>query len=88
MKKGSAHKSKAKAKKKSRRELFLNKHTDGLMREFLSHLTQASYQVAVNTGFRGSFINFLEELQEALQTVLSLDRSVKRRPKRFQTGVS
>ena len=77
--KRSAAKSKPKRKVKSPKAegLFLDKHTDGLMREFLNHLTQASYQVAVKTGFRGSFIHFLEELQKALKVVISKDRTAR-----------
>ena len=45
----------------------------GLMKEFLGQITRAAYQVALKTGFRGSFIHFLEEVQDALNSVISQD---------------
>lgn len=49
--------------------------SDGLMSEFLNQITHAAYLVALKTGFRGSFINFLTELQDALGTVIRQDRA-------------
>jgi hypothetical protein len=46
---------------------------NGLMKEFLGQVTRAAYQVALKTGFRGSFIHFLEEVQEALSSVIRQD---------------
>jgi aromatic ring-cleaving dioxygenase len=57
-------------KKKVQRVSFKD---NGLMKEFLGHVTRAAYQVALKTGFRGSFIHFLEEVQEALSTVIHQD---------------
>ena len=48
------------------------------MGEFLSQITHAAYLVALKTGFRGSFIHFLSELQEALESVINQDRSQAR----------
>jgi len=49
--------------------------TDGLMSEFLNQVTHAAYLVALKTGFRGSFIHFLSELQDALESVIRQDKS-------------
>jgi hypothetical protein len=43
---------------------------DSLLKDFLATLTEASYQVAVKCGFRGSFVVFLSDFQEALETVI------------------
>lgn len=47
---------------------------EALMKDFLTKLTEAAYQVAVKTGFRGSFITFLSDLQGALENVIHQDR--------------
>jgi hypothetical protein len=67
-------------KKKSTHSHLLKKNLrkaqlrdDGLMKEFLGQVTRAAYQVALKTGFRGSFIYFLEEVQEALSLVIRQD---------------
>lgn len=52
---------------------------ENLMQEFLAKVTEASYQVALKTGFRGSFINFLTDLQEALDQVIQKDRERRER---------
>lgn len=53
---------------------------DGLMKEFLGQLTRAAYQVALKTGFRGNFIHFLEEVQDALSSVIHQDEKKNIKP--------
>ena len=59
----------AKAGKKSNVRA-VNERLEALMKEFLTKVTEAAYQVALKTGFRGSFITFLSDLQEALKSVI------------------
>jgi hypothetical protein len=47
---------------------------ESLLKDFLVTLTEASYQVAVKCGFRGSFVVFLSDFQEAVEKVLKEDR--------------
>lgn len=51
-----------------------SRETETLMQEFLAKMTEASYHVALKTGFRGSFIAFLNDLQDALEQVIQKDR--------------
>jgi len=54
---------------------IINDKIEALMKEFLTRLTEASYQVALKFGFQGTFINFLSDLQDALEQVIHKDRS-------------
>jgi hypothetical protein len=45
-----------------------------VMKDFLARFAEASYNVALKLGFRGSFITFLSDLQEALEEVLKKDK--------------
>jgi hypothetical protein len=54
----------------------LNGRLEKLMKEFLTKLAEASYQVALKLGFRGTFISFLSDLEEALHEVVRKDRSI------------
>lgn len=58
------------------RKIDLGHKMESLMKEFLTHLTEASYQVALKTGFRGSFISFLTDLQAALEKIIRKDHSL------------
>lgn len=60
-----------------------SREAETLMKEFLSKMTEASYQVALKTGFRGSFMAFLSDLQEALDQVIQKDRELARRLERL-----
>lgn len=46
-----------------------------ILKDSLSLFTKASYQVALRCGFRGTFITFLSDLQEALEKVIQKDGS-------------
>jgi len=67
-----------KATKAARRKP-LNDRMEALLKEFLAKVAEASYQVALKTGFRGSFITFLSDLQDALDQVIHKDRELLRR---------
>ncbi|MFO1518984.1 MAG: hypothetical protein U1F57_04875 [bacterium] len=72
-------KRKATEKKGRRRrikKINLGAKTELLMREFLNHLVDASYQVALKIGFRGTFIAFLSDLQEALDKIIQKDHTL------------
>lgn len=45
-----------------------------IMKEFLVLMSEASYEVALKTGFRGSFFTFLSDLQSALENVIQKNR--------------
>jgi hypothetical protein len=75
---------KTKAPKAARR-VALNDRLEVLLKEFLSKVTEASYQVALKTGFRGSFMTFLSDLQDALDQVVHKDRELARRLGRIPT---
>jgi hypothetical protein len=66
-----------KAAKTPRHKPF-NARVEALLKEFLGKVTEASYQVALKTGFRGSFITFLSDLQDALEQVIHKDRELAR----------
>ncbi|HEX5037827.1 MAG TPA: hypothetical protein VFX30_11775 [bacterium] len=57
----------------------LNDRMEALLKEFLAKVAEASYQVALKTGFRGSFMTFLSDLQDALDQVVHKDRALARR---------
>jgi hypothetical protein len=57
----------------------VNERLEALLKDFLTKVTTAAYQVALKTGFRGSFITFLSDLQEALESVIQQDRRTPRR---------
>jgi hypothetical protein len=57
----------------------VNERLEALLKDFLIKVTEAAYQVALKTGFRGSFIAFLSDLQEALESVIRQDRRTSRR---------
>lgn len=59
-------------RKKGKKPIF---SLDGMMKDFLNQISEAAYTVAVKTGFRGTFIHFLSELQEALNAVIQRDQS-------------
>ncbi|HSA58835.1 MAG TPA: hypothetical protein VLJ37_04045 [bacterium] len=61
------------------RRVALNDRMEALLKEFLTKVTEASYQVALKTGFRGSFMTFLSDLQDALDQVVHKDRELARR---------
>ncbi|MBI2981225.1 MAG: hypothetical protein HYY44_02815 [Deltaproteobacteria bacterium] len=44
--------------------------------DFLSHLTEAAYQVALKQGFRGSFVDLRLGLQRALREMIKKDMFV------------
>lgn len=69
---------KTKSPRRARR-VALNDRVEALLKEFLTKVTEASYQVALKTGFRGSFITFLSDLQNALEQVIHKDRDLARR---------
>jgi len=48
--------------------------TESLLKDFLATLTEASYQVAIKCGFNGSFLVFLSDFQEALETIIEEDK--------------
>lgn len=52
---------------------------EGFLKDWLAKIAEASYRVALRTGFRGSFISFLSDLQEALEIVIERDRRRQRR---------
>jgi hypothetical protein len=58
-----------------------NEGLEGFLKDLLWKLTEAAYKVALKTGFRGSFITFLSDLQEALEAVIAQDRQRARRPR-------
>lgn len=64
-------------KKPGNKGVVLSKKVDGLMQEFLNNVTEAAYLVAVKTGFRGTFINFLAELQESLNMILKREGALR-----------
>ena len=49
---------------------------ESLLKDFLVTLTEASYQVAVKSGFRGSFVVFLSDFQDAVEKVLEEEKSL------------
>ncbi|MBI2083815.1 MAG: hypothetical protein HYT76_09675 [Deltaproteobacteria bacterium] len=55
-----------------------------ILKEFLSRVAEASYQVALRLGFRGSFVTFLSDLQEALEKVLEEDKGFRKTQLRKQ----
>lgn len=44
--------------------------------EFLSHLADAAYRVAIKRGFKGSFLDFELELYKSLREVIKKDMVV------------
>lgn len=58
-----------------------NEGLEGFLKELMAKLAEASYRVALKTGFRGSFISFLSDLQDALDSVIEQDRRRMRRPR-------
>lgn len=64
----------------------LNDRMEALLKEFLAKVAEASYQVALKTGFRGSFMTFLSDLQDALDQVVHKDRELARRLGRAAAG--
>jgi hypothetical protein len=48
---------------------------DSKLKEILQQVAEAAFTVAAKTGFQGSFIHFLEELNQALEAVIRRDIS-------------
>jgi len=59
----------------SRKREAQNHRLESLLKNFLTSITEASYEVALKCGFRGTFIAFLSDLQEALEKVIQKDGS-------------
>jgi hypothetical protein len=51
----------------------MSHRVEALLKEFITVLTEASYQVAIKCGFRGTFIVFLSDFQEALEKIIQKD---------------
>ena len=59
----------------SRKREAQNHRLESLLKYFMTSITEASYEVALKCGFRGTFIAFLSDLQEALERVIRKDGS-------------
>lgn len=70
---------KRKGSLKYRREANkMNGRVETVIKEVLGKIAEASYQVALKLGFRGTFITFLSDLEEALHEIIRKDQSIGR----------
>ena len=53
-----------------KRKVKIDHKTESLLKAFLSQLSHAAYQVALKLGFKGSFSQFLSDLQDSLEKVI------------------
>jgi hypothetical protein len=63
----------------------VNGRTETLLKEIMTKMAEASYQVALTLGFRGTYMSFLSDLQDALREVIRKDRSAGRPAQRRET---
>jgi hypothetical protein len=67
-------------------KVTFSKRAEPFVKEILNTLAQAAYQVALKTGFRGTFIVFLSDLQKALENVIHQDMVLNRNRESLRQG--